>query len=61
MMLSPHEVLNYGEAFAKADQLAALTFPGTGWMVVTVICICLFIGAMGKSAHTKTGSPVVRY
>ena len=43
--------LNYGEAFAKADQLAALTFPGTGWMVVTVICICLFIGAMGKSAQ----------
>ena len=43
--------LNYGEAFAKADQLAALTFPGTGWMLVTVICICLFIGAMGKSAQ----------
>ena len=43
--------LNYAEAFAKADQLAALTFPGTGWMLVTVICICLFIGAMGKSAQ----------
>ena len=43
--------LNYGETFAKADQLAALTFPGTGWMLVTVICICLFIGAMGKSAQ----------
>ena len=43
--------LNYAEAFAKADQLAALTFPGTGWMLVTVICICLFIGAMCKSAQ----------
>lgn len=43
--------LNYGEAFAKADQLAALTLPGTGWMLITVICICLFIGAMGKSAQ----------
>jgi NADH-quinone oxidoreductase subunit L len=43
--------LNYGEAFAKADALAALTFPGTQWMLVTVICICLFIGAMGKSAQ----------
>ena len=43
--------LNYTEAFAKADQLAALTFPGTEWMLVTVICICLFIGAMGKSAQ----------
>ena len=43
--------LNYGEAFAKADSLAALTLPGTDWMLVTVICICLFIGAMGKSAQ----------
>jgi NADH-quinone oxidoreductase subunit L len=43
--------LNYAEAFAKADALAELTFPGTGWMLVTVICICLFIGAMGKSAQ----------
>jgi NADH-quinone oxidoreductase subunit L len=43
--------LNYTEAFAKADQLAALTLPGTDWMLVTVICICLFIGAMGKSAQ----------
>lgn len=43
--------LNYGEAFAKANMLAGITFPGTEWMLVTVICICLFIGAMGKSAQ----------
>lgn len=43
--------LNYTEAFAKADELSKLTFPGTEWMLVTVICICLFIGAMGKSAQ----------
>jgi NADH-quinone oxidoreductase subunit L len=43
--------LNYSEAFAKADELGKLTFPGTDWMLVTVICICLFIGAMGKSAQ----------
>jgi len=43
--------LNYTEAFAKADELSALTLPGTSWMLVTVICICLFIGAMGKSAQ----------
>jgi NADH-quinone oxidoreductase subunit L len=43
--------LNYGEAFAKAGMLAGITFPGTEWMLVTVICICLFIGAMGKSAQ----------
>ncbi|MDP9908794.1 NADH-quinone oxidoreductase subunit L [Variovorax boronicumulans] len=43
--------LNYGEAFAKAHTLAGITFPGTEWMLITVICICLFIGAMGKSAQ----------
>jgi NADH-quinone oxidoreductase subunit L len=43
--------LNYAEAFAKAGELGAQTFPGTDWMLVTVICICLFIGAMGKSAQ----------
>ena len=43
--------LNYGEAFAKADELSRLTLPGTDWMLITVICICLFIGAMGKSAQ----------
>jgi NADH-quinone oxidoreductase subunit L len=43
--------LNYTEAFAKANTLAGITFPGTEWMLITVICICLFIGAMGKSAQ----------
>jgi NADH-quinone oxidoreductase subunit L len=43
--------LNYAEAFAKSSELAALHFPGTDWMLITVICICLFIGAMGKSAQ----------
>jgi NADH-quinone oxidoreductase subunit L len=43
--------LNYTEAFAKASDLSSLTFPGTDWMLITVICICLFIGAMGKSAQ----------
>jgi NADH-quinone oxidoreductase subunit L len=43
--------LNYTEAFAQAADLSALTLPGTSWMLITVICICLFIGAMGKSAQ----------
>ena len=43
--------LNYTEAFAKADELAKMSFPGTDWMLITVACICLFIGAMGKSAQ----------
>ena len=43
--------LNYDQTFAKAGELASMTMPGTSWMLVTVICICLFIGAMGKSAQ----------
>jgi NADH-quinone oxidoreductase subunit L len=43
--------LNYTEVFAKAPELAAMGFPGTDWMLVTVICIGLFVGAMGKSAQ----------
>jgi NADH-quinone oxidoreductase subunit L len=43
--------MNYSEVFAKAPGLAAAQFPGTDWSVITVACICLFIGAMGKSAQ----------
>ena len=43
--------LNYGEAFAKAGELSKLQFPGTDWQLLTVACICLFVGAMGKSAQ----------
>ena len=43
--------LNYSETFQKANELGTLGFPGTDWMLITVICISLFIGAMGKSAQ----------
>ena len=43
--------LNYGETFAHAADLGKLAFPGMDWRLITVICICLFIGAMGKSAQ----------
>ena len=43
--------LNYSEVFAKAVDLSKLDFPGTSVMLVTVICIGLFVGAMGKSAQ----------
>ncbi|TAG25907.1 MAG: NADH-quinone oxidoreductase subunit L [Burkholderiales bacterium] len=46
---------NYTEVFAKLSELAAVEFPwvffGQEAMLITVICICLFIGAMGKSAQ----------
>jgi len=43
--------LNYIDVFGKADELGSIKFAGTDWMLITVICICLFIGAMGKSAQ----------
>ncbi|SDJ33221.1 NADH dehydrogenase subunit L [Paraburkholderia steynii] len=43
--------MNYGDVFAKSHELASLSFPGTDWGLLTVACICLFIGAMGKSAQ----------
>ncbi|WP_423460633.1 NADH-quinone oxidoreductase subunit L [Ottowia sp. VDI28] len=43
--------LNYSETFAKAGELGSMQFPGMEWQLITVICICLFIGAMGKSAQ----------
>lgn len=43
--------LNYTETFAKSELLSKMVFPGTDWALLTVACICLFIGAMGKSAQ----------
>lgn len=47
--------MNYTEIFAKAGELGQIAFPsplwGGEWMLITVVCICLFIGAMGKSAQ----------
>ena len=43
--------LNYSETFGQAAELGSMSFPGTEWQLITVICICLFIGAMGKSAQ----------
>ena len=46
--------LDYATAFANAPLIrdAMVTIlPGHEWSVPTVICICLFIGAMGKSAQ----------
>ncbi len=46
--------LNYGEVFAQANSVANKTmmlFPGVPVSIITVICVLLFIGAMGKSAQ----------
>ena len=46
--------LHYADVFAAAPGLATKTvqiFPGVDWSLMTVTCILLFIGAMGKSAQ----------
>src|SRR5665213_454291 len=46
--------LDYQAAFAAAPHIAAQNFaltPGTTVPAMTLICICLFVGAMGKSAQ----------
>ncbi len=46
--------LDYATVFGKAPQLAGQTIhllPGAGWALLSVVCICLFVGAMGKSAQ----------
>ena len=43
--------LNYLEIFDKIAAHSQTLLPGTDWLLVTVISICLFIGAMGKSAQ----------
>jgi NADH-quinone oxidoreductase subunit L len=53
LILAYTGTLNYTEifAFAKAGSFANLVLPATDWALITVVCICLFIGAMGKSAQ----------
>jgi len=46
--------LDYATVFANAPTIAGTTISvidGYEWSVATLICICLFIGAMGKSAQ----------
>lgn len=46
--------LDYATVFQKAPELANLTiqiFPGAEWALLSVTCILLFVGAMGKSAQ----------
>ncbi|MBS0591784.1 MAG: NADH-quinone oxidoreductase subunit L [Proteobacteria bacterium] len=45
---------DYATVFAHSDSLVGKTLDlvgGTPWSAATVICLCLFVGAMGKSAQ----------
>jgi NADH-quinone oxidoreductase subunit L len=46
--------LDYATVFAHADRIAAAQVHisgGVAWPAITFTCICLFVGAMGKSAQ----------
>src|SRR5205085_1720594 len=46
--------IDYAKVFAAANSLDGATWQivgGNAWSVATVICLCLFVGAMGKSAQ----------
>ncbi len=54
LVLAHFGSMDYAEVFKAAPGLADRTIeivPGTPWSLMTVACICLFIGAMGKSAQ----------
>ncbi|MGE5639560.1 MAG: NADH-quinone oxidoreductase subunit L [Clostridia bacterium] len=50
LVLAYFGTLDYAQVFAKAGTLGDKTTIG-GFLVITVICIGLFVGAMGKSAQ----------
>jgi NADH-quinone oxidoreductase subunit L len=54
LVLAYFGTLDYAPVFSKAESMAATTivpWSGAQWSLMSAICICLFIGAMGKSAQ----------
>src|SRR5512140_2645353 len=55
LILANFGTLDYATVFAQSSRvlpnLAVELIPGMQWELVSVVCICLFIGAMGKSAQ----------
>jgi len=54
LVLTYFGTLDYATVFGNAGTLAGNTveiLPGAAWSLMTVICLLLFVGAMGKSAQ----------
>lgn len=54
MVLMHFDTLDYAAVFMQAPEIVDKEIeliPGISWLVITLICILLFIGAMGKSAQ----------
>ena len=54
LVLATFGTLDYAAVFSRAPAMAGATIeviPGVPWLLVSAICIGLFVGAMGKSAQ----------
>jgi len=54
LVLAYFGTLDYAAVFSRAPSMAAVTIeavPGAPWLLLSAICIGLFVGAMGKSAQ----------
>ena len=54
LVLAHFGTLDYASVFSRAPAMARTTvelIPGAHWLLLSVICIGLFVGAMGKSAQ----------
>src|SRR5258707_3118992 len=54
LVLAYFGTLDYAAVFSRAPAMAGATIavvPGSPWLLVSAICIGLFVGAMGKSAQ----------
>src|SRR5467141_1606490 len=54
LVLAYFGTLDYAAVFSRAPAMAAVTIeavPGAPWLLISAICIGLFVGAMGKSAQ----------
>src|SRR5882672_8326590 len=54
LVLAYFGTLDYASVFARAPAAASVTIeavPGAPWLLLSAICIGLFVGAMGKSAQ----------
>ncbi len=51
LLFSAANSFYFTDIFAMRQSLSRAVMPETGWHLVTVSCLCIFIGAMGKSAQ----------
>lgn len=51
LLFSTAGSFQFTDLFTARHEVASMTLPGTDWNMMTVSCLCLFVGAMGKSAQ----------